>query len=523
MEVTEGFELVGYPLAVVLATLGLPADTLVKVRRRRLPGDAGGTSLPPPKSRVLTGAHSNGSGGRGDGGGDSSNETCALEAGNEQPKGSSWPGHIDETKVSGSGRGPFARRRRTAYRLLENNEYGEEPPVTRSSLAAVGPTIEMATLRQAEQVVGDAAREESGTSTRESVGGGDPQQQHPGGQHVQDVLYDVPPEAAVRVGDVLVLSAARDVMVYAQGSVFTGRRAGLKVLGVSTLKQSPRPGSVFFELVLSRSSGFLGRSASLDNGFFAARYGCNVVAFRLKGAAADGVDLTGNGSDDGNGGAGESFSFGGGSGICSAGNRSSEGIELLETSGAYRIPKGAAAAAAAATSAVGAVADGVAGEMFTGGDDSALVDVDGGRSINSTARTHFRPSFVEGGSPTTTASLQPPPGGAGFGAKRWYPRHRRRRRKGEAFEAGDVVIVVATERFSEQGSSTTAGEFLRKKVVGRLPEPTGWFHCFPLAIFALMLAWVLLGGVEMVRGLWTNGFVAVDSRAERTLCVYVML
>ncbi|CAN0411378.1 unnamed protein product, partial [Hapterophycus canaliculatus] len=84
---------------------------------------------------------------------------------------------------------------------------------------------------------------------------------------------------------------------------------------------------------------------------------------------------------------------------------------------------------------------------------------------------------------------------------------RRRRRRGEAFQPGDVVMVLATERFSEWCESSTPGEFLRKKLIGRLPEPTGWFHFFPLTVFALMLAWVLLGGVDMIRAVFTAAAV----------------
>ncbi|CAN0533155.1 unnamed protein product, partial [Ectocarpus sp. 8 AP-2014] len=83
-----------------------------------------------------------------------------------------------------------------------------------------------------------------------------------------------------------------------------------------------------------------------------------------------------------------------------------------------------------------------------------------------------------------------------------------RRRRGEAFEAGDVVVVLATEQFSRRFSPTSAGgEFLRNRPIGRVPEPTGWFHYFPLVIFALMLLWVLLGGVDMIRAVFAASAV----------------
>lgn len=476
MEVSEDFELVGQPFALVVATLGLPSDTLVKVRRRHSPEDAGvGKRVQQLDMDASNGAFfSNGGSG---GGGGGSNETCALDSGDEESNGSSWAGRHDGGKVGSSlarlgGSGsPFALRRRT-YQLLENQD-GEERPVRNAGFK--GPGIEMTTTALRPQKVAKAAWE--GDLPTKTNGGA--QYQYAGNV---DGVHDVSPDACVHAGDVLVLSAARDAMVYAQGSVFSGRREGLKVLGVSTVKlPQPQPGSVFFELVLSRSSQFLGRTARADNEFFAARYGCSVVAFRLKGVTTGTTGGSVGVIDSSN-----SNSIRRSNGGADAGGTvetTSSGGGLLSTIAACGSPQAAA---------VGTAADNLGGELFfMGGDDSPVVD-GGEKPLDATAPTPLLSSFVGDDSPTAVP-VSPRPAEPGLESNR---RRRRRRRRGEAFEAGDVVMVLATERFSERHPSA---EFLRVKLVGRLPEATGWFHCFPLAVFALMLMWVLLGGVEMVR------------------------
>ena len=507
MEVTRDFELVDRPVALVLATLGLPYHTLVKVRRRCSPGDAGGRPLDSSETHVSNVVGGTGGGGGGGSGGGDGSEVCPLEPDDEESNGSSWAGPIGGgggggggaggslSRRGGGGRRPFALRRRT-YQLLENED-GEERRPARTPVSAGPPHIEMAPLRA--DSVNDTAWVEGGKPSKGGGGGGDGGDGGDGGaQSLATVehLYDVPPDARVRAGDVLVLSAARDSMVYASGSVFGGANNGLRVLGVSTVGLPPLPpprrrGPVFFELVLSRSSGFLGRTARLDNGFFAARYGCSVVAFRLKGCAGGGVDLVGSGGcgvGRGGGGTGEvAADDGGGCG----GSEESSG-SLFKTFGPSDSPKPDAAAA------VGAVPDDdLGGNMFLlGGDDSPAVR-NGGSPRYSAAPTPSLPSSAaeNGGSPTMVPVSLP----GGLDLDPTQRRYRRRRRRGEAFEAGDVVLVLASEQFSERHSSA-AGEFLRKKLVGRLPEPTGWFHCVPLAVFGLMLLWVLLDGVEMVRG-----------------------
>lgn len=517
MEVTQDSELVDQPFALVLASLGLPLETLVKVRRQRLLGDDADADSRAPSSTDVSGSVYTSGGSRDDGdagSGRTGNGVCPLAAGDEEPNGSSWTGRVigsvrggaTSSRPRGGGgggrgsRSPFAAlRRRKSYQLLENEDDEERPGKSNSS---AGAGIEMAPLRAA-----DAMWEEEGSPTAKIAGGATTGDgiRHRGSF---DEMHDVCPDAIVRGGDVLVLSCDRNAMVCAQGSLLSGRKGGLRVLGVSTLRL-PRPGSAFFELVLSRTSHFLGRTARLDNGALAARYGCSVVAFRLKGSTGGGVDLIGRsstGSDRGEDGGGNEEE----EGAVSPGGRGSKESTRESLTG---VPEPSMARgdptfleAVASPGAVTAIADDEVGEaFFMGGDGSPMVD-DGSRSpLAPTAPTPLV-SSPEGPSPTMSARRrisgerkhaswrQDRAGGANVGAKR-----RRRRRRGEAFQPGDVVVVLATERFSEWCESSAPGEFLRKKLIGRLPEPTGWFHFFPLTIFALMLAWVLLGGVDMVR------------------------
>eukprot|EP00752_Nemacystus_decipiens_P012017 g10652.t1 len=472
VEVLEGFELIGQPFALAVATLGLPSETLVTVRRRhsKSPQDAAGGLMvvQPSETGVSNGAFCrDGNGGGGGGGsGSGTNETCPLGLGDEESNGPGWGmrptagivGSSSLARLGGSG-SPFALRRRT-YHLLENED--GEGRAEQNAGFLKGPSIEMTTLR--EEQTAKPAWEEG--LPRKKMDGGERYARVVGG--VDDMLPDAP---FVRAGDVLVLSAARDAMVYAQGSLFSRGREGLRVLGVSTLRP-PQPRSVFLELVLSRSSQFLGRTARLDNDFFAARYGCSVVGFRLKGGTGGAVKVATGGAVDG---------------------ITDGGTGLVGAVAACESPEGPTSAAGAA---VGTAAGNPGGGLFFMGEGGSR-DVDGGEvSLEATAPMPLLSSFVGDGS-STAAPVPPRPEGPGLDSQqgRW----RRRRIRGEAFEAGDVVIVLTTERFSERHSST---EFLRKKIVGRLPEARGWFQCVPLAVFALMLMWVLLGEVEMIRAVF---------------------
>lgn len=452
VEVTGSFELVGQPFALLLARLGLPMDTLVKVRRRSHPDGLSGKPFPLGR----TGVDSCGT--------DSSHTAGAVDE-DEESNRIGWASRVAGTAAAGgdsrvSGMGPFALRRRSPYVRLEAGASDGDRPTRGSDAAA--PCIEMAKI-QTSGVGGkagdDAASCAGGGATEEKVDNSN-NSNSSSGKDADDFedIYGVSTHSTIQSGDVLVLSCARDAMVHFQGSLMSQRRRGLKVLGVSTLIL-PRHGTVLFELVLSRQSGFLGRTAGLDNAFFAEYYGCSVVAVRLKGGTEtrDGVVDVDEGSRF----------------VVDA-----EGVAALGTPMACAAPKGGNSGA---TAAVGGIGEAV----LVDAEDAATV---ADSPLLSTTPTPLLSSPVGGGARSTgEGELQPMPA---FGS-------RRRRRRGAGFAAGDTVIVVAMEGFLEKASST--GEFLSKERLGRLPEPTGWFHVFPLMIFAAMLAWVLFVRVDMVR------------------------
>lgn len=454
VEITRDFELVGQPFALVLATLGLPEDTLVKVRRRCSEGNQ------EDKPFALSGASLPAAYGGG--------RVDVPDQGDDKSSGLSWADRIgggaaavvaSATAAAGAGssRGvdgiiPFALRRRPPYHRLGTNAGGERPD--KLSEAAV-PCIEMATIKTSE-ITDVTAGKEAPTLSKSTRSNGR-EDSHPLGD-----VYNVAPKATVRAGDILVLSCDGDAMVRFQGSVGSRRRKGLKVLGISTLKLA-RHGTVFLKLVLSRSSEFLGRTARAENPFFSARYGCSVVAFRLKGGTGGGVDLIGSNPE----------------------------TPIRTSSDDLRCPTDLASETACLPTC-GRDNNVATPTNFVDGVDEALIVSKNDppkpvRSpLHSALPTPLLSSPGDGGSPTVGAS---PPREAAL-----PPRRRRR----EGFEAGDVVMVLTNEGFLEQTSSKR--EFLSMERVGRLPEPIGWFHFGPLVIFAAMLAWVLVGDVGMVGG-----------------------
>ncbi|CAM9739430.1 unnamed protein product, partial [Discosporangium mesarthrocarpum] len=96
-------------------------------------------------------------------------------------------------------------------------------------------------------------------------------------------IYPVTPGELVQEGDILFLSCGRMTMVAFQGSTMSQGLEGLKLLEVSAL-DLPGRGTDFFELVLSDRNHFVGRSPGRDNASFAGYYGCSVVAVRRKGS-----------------------------------------------------------------------------------------------------------------------------------------------------------------------------------------------------------------------------------------------
>lgn len=493
MEVSEKFELIGQPFALVLATLGLPMNTLVKVRRRCHP-----RGVTPQGGKPLTPmGHSDPGGLDSSGDGDSVAANRLSDEGDEDSNGLSWACRIGTGVAAlagrpaiggGGGVGLVALRRRPLwYQRLEDGDSREQSPVFEETEEAC---IEMPTKHTGR--VADAAVADGGgapaTEGASRAGSGGAALNFSGGVIGFEDICDVSPKDYVRPGDVLVLSCDRETMVRAIGSAVSRRGGGLKVLGVSAAKL-PRHGTVLLELVLSRSShNFLGRTARLDNAYFAAMYGCVIVAFRLKGSAGyDGSSESSSGGCDSSGGGGDGdgrHCIDSGSGVDF--NRPNVGIGRT----GYKATANADPAATA-TSGLKGVDDAFVTSR-NGSPTSVRSPLRFSAVTSSTSMASVSPALA---SPALTGGDSPfvePESGPSEEEKAVT-----RRRKGEALASGDVVVVLAPEGFLEEASSKR--EFLREGRVGRLPEPTGWFHYCPLLIFAAMLAWVLAVGVDMVR------------------------
>ena len=327
------------------------------------------------------------------------------------------------------------------YRRLKGN--GGDDQLEKATDGAVGPCLEMAAVQVHEGVNATTVRVIEDPS-RDSHGTGVVGRCWEDGCINKDTkpfedIYQNSPRTNLRAGDILVIACDQEAMMRLHDSAVSRRKRGLNILGINALAL-PRHGTVFSKLVLSRSSKFLGRVARLDNAYFGAAYGCIVVSFRLKGSTGAGVDLIG-GAGGGSAGGYNSQA----AGACSSPSRSLYAAKGL----------------------------GVESEVL-------LLDGDGARNgVDSPFVSH---------SPTPLLSSLPPGGGACAS----------RQRTGEAFEPGDIVMVLAKESFSTKASSTRA-EFLRSERIGSLPESTGWFHFLPLLVFAAMLVWVLVTDVGMVR------------------------
>lgn len=97
-------------------------------------------------------------------------------------------------------------------------------------------------------------------------------------------IFPVAPSETLQDGDVLFLSCPRDAMIDFQGSIFSQRTHGLKILGVNAL-DLPEQGTELFEIVLSEFTHHLENSTTGGGhrnalARFSVCYGCRVLAVR---------------------------------------------------------------------------------------------------------------------------------------------------------------------------------------------------------------------------------------------------
>lgn len=444
MEVTEDFDLLGRPFSLTLAVLGLSGQALLKVRRSVVDRE-----MSTPITRTTDAFDVSDGPGRVIEGSDGLTwarrlgEKAFATAEVAKLTVMSSVSHLLSRRILG--KGPLGWTRRPWYHEMRGEE---DENVTEKESNDTVPCVEMAAVQVDEGTSTTSGVRLRSTSLNEATttdvivcGRMQKEGSDDEGANAVENMYEIPPGTTVRAGDVLVIGCDEEAMVRLLGSLVRGGREGLKVLGVSA-PELPRHGKVFSKLVLSRSSKFLGRVARLDNAYFGASFECSVVSFRLKGDVGGGVDLMGYSARDcpGN----SSFD-----------HRSSDrSLHSLGGSGA-------------------------SAESFQGDGKALFVDED------------------DAPTPLLSASVGRETEVMGVESQREKV-FAARRRRGEEFEPGDTVLVLASQDFLERASATR-DDFLCSEEVGRLPEPMGWFHFFPLVVFSSMLAWNLAAGVGMVR------------------------
>lgn len=529
----------GEPLSLVLARLGLPLNALINIRRRRgwvTKGNSRETQCRPKPNGEDADLRNCPHGNIGKhveneetvvGGSWVGEREIGLIPARGNADHSSGGGKVDSVSLFVLGRkqimSPFASLRRRAYARLDGDAgssdfhiegsvvgNGSAPPLhshggSSIQLTSVSQSITTsATDRinygmeednsgtcQSNQAASTSDRNRHSRSHGVGIDGDstDRTTQNFGGVHR---FHCSASEEKVRAGDVLTLSCMRLQMMDFQGLVVSHGKMGLKILGVAT-RDLLRRGTTFYELCLSGRSDFVGRSARQVNATLAARYGCRVVGFRLKGifsAVGDGVT---NPPGDGE-----------------------LGRDGVDTGVGLARPHGNECQAKATAKAMTTVSEGVVATQAL--DSGSELKAFGQRDTAMSSPTIERNPMQALARPSAPSSRLPRAGGtradahdppveatpkrlecddtARVSVRQQQQGRKRARRRGTGFVAGDVVMVLAKEDFLERFSGSPV--FLSKTRVGRLPEPTSWFHYFPLLIFAAMLAWVLASDVSMV-------------------------
>lgn len=259
---SHDFAHLGKSVALVLARLGLPAEALIKIKRKTLAGVATAASAPFPGAMQQAGA----CGGR-------TTPSHSVSPGCRKRTGGLWGSKVDGSPASSSASSPSIRRR---------------PIGTEDSGAFASSTLSQ---RQHQCCRSNTLPEDFGTPAEESPLSSD----IVGGRRTArmdetdrfDAIYPVPPLEPLLDGDVLVLSCLLPTMVSFQGSVLSERVRGLEILGAAAeqlQRVAPSTGKAkasFLELVLSDCNHFVGRyPAGQDGALLASRYDCRVVAVR---------------------------------------------------------------------------------------------------------------------------------------------------------------------------------------------------------------------------------------------------
>lgn len=483
----EDFPYIGEPAGLVLSRLGLPQDTLIKIRRKLCPGILRQMSMSLEENASLGFPASTLYSSSGKEGAVHQQQEASANAimglsqktfkaecmysyriraeslwgtgtTDEEQKGSSLTNVTTGADVSA----PSAPPARTSARFFRK----------RSVSDADAPN-----LSAGQKLQTPAADARSGIDGAAVAGNGDggPLSGLVEGETYTDI-FPVSAAEPIQAGDVLFMSCAQACMIDFQAVTVSQGLKGLKFLDVSAL-DLPGHGTEFFEIVLSDHNHFVGRSARRDNAEFASYYSVSVVAVRRRGQAT-------------------------------------------ATNPASMIPAAPLQSSVHPSTANGISADFKsrpaldipevcmedAPEVFLEegvepalNPSSRVVSPSGSTSQ---VRTHRTGSSVSAARSRTFSRGRV----GGWGMSR-SPLRRSRGNTGaqedekekdvteSSFKAGDVVLVLAKEEFIEKYGSSK--DFFLVTKVGSVPKPVRYFDYLPLLAFLGMLIWVLLDA-EMV-------------------------
>lgn len=472
----------GEPAGLILARLGLPQDTLIKIRRKLSPGILRQMSQSlEDNASVGVAPSSLYSSGKVDGFGqqqgasvsaimDANQKTFKAESmysyriraeslwgtkddlALQEEKGTSAADGVDATATADAHRtsGIFSRKRWASDADASNlwgdkfqRPAGDTANGDGSGVGGRNGGGSVATGNGA-AIAGDGG----------GVGGG------PLGETYTDI-FPVSAAEPVQAGDVLFLSCAQATMIDFQAVTVSQGLKGLKFLDVSAL-DLPGHGTEFFEIVLSGHNHFVGRSASRDNAEFAAYYNVSVVAVRRRGQAT----ATNPAS------------------VISA-PLSSARPSVAHTTGSFKSRPMMDAPEVF-------LEEGVEPALNP---DSTVVSPSGSLSTPQSrftapsSRTGFRGRAGTGGAPRSPIRLSRKNTNV---ATQEDEKHVTE----SSFKAGDVVLVLAKEEFLEKYCSSK--DFFLVTKVGSVPKPVRYYDYLPLLAFLGMLIWVLLD-TTMVR------------------------
>lgn len=475
----DDFPYIGEPAGLVLVRLGLPQDTLIKIRRRIPSGILRQMSVTlEGNARAPSTASVTDSGSGGDAGSSGVADTNALMEANQKTLRAEcmysyrlraeclWGAAEDAEEKSAASAPRPARRSGSFTRTRWASDAHRDRAASEGSAAvqaanagACAKAIASSNANPDANAVAKAIA--SADANGDANGAGvdkDAAPESSEGETYTDI-FPVSPAEPVHSGDVLFLSCSQATMIDFQSVTVSQGLRGLKFLDVNAL-DLPGHGTEFFEIVLSDHNHFVGRSADRHNSEFAAYYGCSVVAVRRRGHSGAVAPSAASAP------AIASRNCGGGG---SVGNSTSSAAPFRGSSRVTDAP-----------------------EVFLeeGISSQPAFDPSGGPPTPASARVQEKLAAASPRSPPRTTRSR-------VRSMRSPLRSLRKEASfqegddetGLLFKAGDVVLVLAKEEFMEKYAPTK--DFFLLTKVGSVPKPVRYYDYLPLLAFLGMLIWVL--------------------------------